>query len=221
MPETLSISEAVKRTIQRFVLALHTAMPGVVVSYDAPKQQADVRPLLKWQRFLPGSAREVFDLPVLPDVLVCYPRGAGKGIHYPLSAGDLVLLIFCSRSLVGWRSASDATMPADPGRALTPTPLDAAVALPLMTHDADALSILSGGSTINIGSDSGSPDFVALEDPVNSALNEIASALDALAAAAPGSSDGGTQLQTALKAAWGAGTPPKNYNTGAQDVKAT
>jgi hypothetical protein len=171
---TPSLAEVIRRAVRKAVLALHTAMPGKVVSYNATANTADVQPLVKWQDFLPGQLRSVFEMPVLPDVLVCHPRSSGRGMHLPLAAGDLVLLIFCSRSLVGWRSGS-ATRVADPGRAFTPTPLDAAIAIPLMTHDSAPLAGgIVAGDTVNIGAATGGTfDFPALAARVLSELQSF------------------------------------------------
>lgn len=177
--ETPTLAEILRQAARKAVLALHTAMPGEVVSYDASTQTADVRPLLRWAEYLPGQLRRIVQLPDFPDVLVCHPRAGTAGVHLPLAAGDLVLLVFCSRSLTSWRSQSSASRAADPGRALTPTPLDAAVALPLMTHDSAPWSALSGGSTINIGDDAGALDFVALAQKVDTAIGNLQSVLDA------------------------------------------
>jgi hypothetical protein len=115
------------------------------------------------------------DLPVLPDVLVCYPRAGSLGIHYPLAAGDLVLLIFCSRSLLGWRGQTDPTRPVDSGRDLTVTPLDGAVALPLSNHDSTPLSGGMLGSVIHLGESGDAFQFVAMSTKVASELSSMIS----------------------------------------------
>jgi hypothetical protein len=207
------MTSAVKRAIAKAVLALHTAMPGRVVSYDAAAQTAHVQPLLKWQAFLPGMARSVVDLPVLPDVLVCHPRAGTKGMHYPLSEGDLVLLVFCSRSIASWRAGSPGTV-ADPGRVLTPTPLESAIALPLMSHDSAPLTGLSGGATVNIGDDGGALDFVALAAKVTAELDALK---NAISGAATTPNDGGAAFKAAIVSALSAWPG----DVAAEDVKAT
>lgn len=171
-----SLTEAIRQTVLRMVLSLQTALPGRVISYDATAQTADVQPLLKWADFLPGRTRSLFDLPVLPDVLVCMPRAGQLGVHLPLDAGDLVLLVFCSRSIASWRGQASAGTITDPGRVFTPTPLEAAVALPLMTHDSAPLgSSLAGGDVIRIGSGSGLFERVAKAEATLDRLQAIVS----------------------------------------------
>lgn len=196
---TPSFAESIRQAVAKAVLALHTAMPGRVVSYDAATQTADVQPLLKWAQFLPGRVREVADLPVLPDVLVCFPRAGSLGIHLPLAAGDLVLLVFCSRSLTSWRGQSSGGTVTDPARVFTPTPLEAAVALPLMTHDSAPLgTALASGSTINVGSGSGTFEAVAQAEKVATQLTALK---NAISGAAVGTSDGGATLKANILAA--------------------
>lgn len=64
-------------------------------------------------------------------------------------------------------------------------------------------------------------DKVALATPVNSRNDDVAAALDALAAAVPVPNDGGAAIQTAFKAVWGTGAPPTPASdVGAQKVYA-
>lgn len=64
-------------------------------------------------------------------------------------------------------------------------------------------------------------DKVALATPVNSRNDDVAAALDALAAAVPVPNDGGAAIQAAFKAVWGTGAPPTPASdVGAQKVYA-
>jgi hypothetical protein len=176
---TPSWAEAIRRTVQRTILALHTAMPGRVVAYDATNQTADVQPLLKWADALPGQVRSVFDLPVIPDVLVCHPGAGALGVHLPVTTDSLVLLVFCSRSLTTWRAGS-ANRVADPGQIYTPTPLSGALALPLMRHDSAPWSgDLTDSGTVNLGESGDTMDFPALAQLVLDRLNGIKTDFDA------------------------------------------
>lgn len=176
---TPSWKEAIYHIVQKAILEMHTAMPGVVQSYDAAQQTAVVKPLIKWQRFLPGrQLKDVFDLPPLQDVLVCHPRAGAKGLHLPLQSGDLVLLIFCDRNIASWRSQSKATNVSDPGT-YEPQPMSGAVALPLMNHDSIPWdTALANSSLIHIGDEGGSFDFVAWASEVDDRLSTIQSTFD-------------------------------------------
>lgn len=67
----------------------------------------------------------------------------------------------------------------------------------------------------------GASDPVGLAPSIDSQLDDINSALDAFAAATPGSMDAGAALQSAFKAVWGLGTPAKpSSDVGASKVVA-
>lgn len=79
---------------------------------------------------------------------------------------------------------------------------------------------LSVVTTLRLGGP-GASDAVALAPTIDSQFDDINVALDALAVATPGTSDGGLALQTAFKAAWGTGMTPKPAsNVGASKVMA-
>ena len=177
MPTTPTWAEVIKTSIQRALLELHSAMPGEVISYDNATQTAEVKPLLKWQKFLPGRAlKQVFDLPPLADVLVCHPRAGDYAMHMPLSSGDLVLIVFCDRSISSWRGQSSPTQTSDPGT-YDPLPLSGAIAVPLMAHDSAPVDFGSS-SSIRIGSNGGSFDFIAWASEVDDRLSTIQTTFD-------------------------------------------
>jgi hypothetical protein len=89
------------------------AMPGRVESYDAATQRADVKPLLQaLQRNADGSTTSV-SLTVVPNVPVMMPQGGGRQIKLPVANGDVVLLVFCDRSLDKWKSKGGEVDPVD------------------------------------------------------------------------------------------------------------
>lgn len=171
-------AEIIKTQISKALLELHSAMPGKVIKYDAAKQLAEVQPLLKWQKFLPGRAlKEVFDINPLKDVPVCHPRAGAKGMHLPLQAGDLVLLVFCDRNIATWRGG-DKSKPADP-ETYEPLPLSGAVALPLMMHDSDPwATALANSSLIHIGDAGGTFDFIAHAQKTKDEISALRSAVN-------------------------------------------
>jgi hypothetical protein len=171
-----SLPEILRLSVLRLLMELHTSMPGVVLSYNAAKQEADVRPQLKLLQSLPTRQKKLWELPVLPDVPVCWPGGGGLGLHAPLAAGDTVLLIFCERSIDRWR-ASSGTDPVDPGDHRL-HPLGGAVALPLIHRLGTEWSTLGAGSTLNLGEDGAPLDFVALAAKVLTELQAIKTAYD-------------------------------------------
>ena len=102
MSESLTPQEvpALKREI---FSSLHCAMPGIVESFDAASQTAIVRPALKRKGIL---------LPVIRDVPMFFPGGAGSGITWPVSAGDECLLVFADFDIDRWFESGSAENPA-------------------------------------------------------------------------------------------------------------
>lgn len=99
--------------------------------------------------------------------------------------------------------------------------------MPIVTHFAgkDGSGFVPVNTTIDITSllklGASASDFVALAPSINSQLDNINSALDAFAAAAPIAMDGGAAIHTAFTTVWGAGVPPTPpSNVGATKVKA-
>lgn len=83
--------------------SLHCALPGIVESFDPETQTASVRPALKRSASV--------SLPVIPDVPVFFPGGAGSGITWPVTAGDECLLIFADFDIDRWFEAGEASEP--------------------------------------------------------------------------------------------------------------
>lgn len=124
-----STTEALRSVLDSFASDLHVALPGVVRSYDAATQTADIEPGVQRVR---SAADEEQDedtaeaLPVLPSVPVAWPRAGGHFLHWPLAAGDTVLLVFSESDLSAWRESGGVV---DPGIGLRHG-LGGAVAVP-------------------------------------------------------------------------------------------
>lgn len=105
--------ELTERAIASRLEDLHTAGPGIVVSYDSAKRTAEVQPA--WNRPTlntdGGIAEEV--LPPLTNVPVMWPRSATFSITSTLVKGDTVLLVFNGRSPTGWRTTGEVSTPQD------------------------------------------------------------------------------------------------------------
>lgn len=107
--ESPSLAKVLKDAIESRLVDVHTAMPGVIVSYDSSKQQAQVQPSLQ-RKFAGGT---VSALPPISNVPVVHPRGGTASILLPIAAGDPCLLIFSERSLDNWKSQGGISDPAD------------------------------------------------------------------------------------------------------------
>lgn len=185
---TPTLPEVIRRALQRNLDQLHTAMPGVVVSYDATSQTADIRPAIKDVYRDKDGVRQVEDLPILPKVPVLFPRGGGFHLSFPLTAGDGVLLIFSEVSIDRWRESSQVTDPGD----LRRHGLSGAVAIPGVgpadsaLNDASASDLVLGKDgqegKVVVKNDSveiaGGADFVALAQKVLTELQAVKTAYD-------------------------------------------
>ncbi len=134
----------------------HVALPGRVESYDADKQVADVKPMVKRVARDQDDVRSVDSLQVLSAVPVAFPRGGGYLMTFPLAAGDTGLLVFCERDIGAWRASGQDSDPSDEGLHT----LAGAVFYPGLHTEANALAsrpdhlVLAkdGGPELHVGS---------------------------------------------------------------------
>ena len=202
--ESQSLAETLRRIIEAQSVELHTAIPGIVRSYDASAQTADIEPGLLLP--IPALREEEEDprerLPIIPNVPVCVPRGASFHLTFPLSPGDTVLLVFSESDINTFRQNGQV---ADPG---VPTRhgLSGAVAIPgFVTANAPVGD--ASGSYGRIGVDGGahvefrSSEIRAGGSDTLAKESGLQAVYDAINAATPGSSDGGAALKAAIIAA--------------------
>lgn len=108
-------AEVLRQILEGDRVDLHTAMPGVVRSYDDETQTAEIA--LGVARVIPAADEDdpdlVEPLPILPSVPVLWPRASGGYLHIPIAAGDGVLVLFCESDLNRWRETGQAGE--DPG----------------------------------------------------------------------------------------------------------
>jgi hypothetical protein len=130
--------EAIRRMIEFRVADIHTVMPGRVVVFDAAKNTAVVQPLLQ-RVFVDAAGNEtISNAPLLKDVPVWFYRCGNFRLTTHMLPQDLVLLLFCERSIDKWSQTGEESNPlprrkhswsdavAIPGgfgaRAIAPTP---------------------------------------------------------------------------------------------------
>lgn len=143
--------ELLRLAIDSFLEDVHTCMPGKVESYDADKQKADVKPMLKRLIQHEDGQETVESLPVIPDVPVIFQRGGGFFQSFPLKKGDLVALHFAERSIDSYLSSSGAD--SDPG-VFTRHDLTDAVAVPGLYPFNRAIKDISSANMV-MGDDNG------------------------------------------------------------------
>ena len=99
----VSLPEILNRHKDAILEGLHTAMPGVVVTYNPVLCVAAIKPLGKRITFTLDGEKQAEDLPEIPDVPVGFPRGGGFAMTWPLEEGDGVWLIFSETAWGEWR----------------------------------------------------------------------------------------------------------------------
>lgn len=193
MTRRRSTSETLRLVLESFAMDLHVAIPGIVRAYDAATQTATVEPGV--QRVLSAADEDADEdapesLPILQGVPVAWPRAGGHFVHWPMVAGDAVLLVFSEADINAWREAGGVV---DPGVG-TRHGLSGAVAIPGMFTLGDPNPSADGSngrvgreggpfvefkaSTIDVGG----AVALAEEPDLEQHLAAIATALDAIAA---------------------------------------
>lgn len=153
MTRTRTTTEALRRVLDSFASDLHVALPGTVRSYDAATQTAEIE--LGVRRVLPAADEEQDEdtseaLPILPSVPVAWPRAGGFFLHWPMAAGDTVLVVFSESDLNAWRESGGVV---DPGVALRHA-LSGAVCHPGLSTRANPIAD-ADGTHGRIGNDGG------------------------------------------------------------------
>lgn len=77
-------------------------MPGVVVSYDAASQTAQIQLGVKSNYISESGDRASESIAPLTDVPVIHLGGGGYRTVYPVAKGDTALVVFGSRSITDW-----------------------------------------------------------------------------------------------------------------------
>lgn len=108
--------EALRQALDGRQSAIWTALPGYIVSYDPVAVTVAVQPGIKGKVAKPDGSSNYVDMPVLPDVPVCFPRGGGYTLTFPIQAGDECLVVFASRNIDAWWQSGGSQQPGDARR---------------------------------------------------------------------------------------------------------
>ena len=81
---------------------MHTAMPGIIQSFDSVRMTCTIQPAIRGAIVAPNGRAEASDLPLLVDCPVVFPGGGGYVLTYPLKAGDEALIIIAERCIDAW-----------------------------------------------------------------------------------------------------------------------
>ena len=109
-----TLAANIKQGVEARLKELHTAMPGIIQSFDAATQLASVQPTIRRIFVTRDGDSEILipsDLPILINVPVIYPRGGGFSFTFPVKQGDECLLVFCERSIDNWHETGKVKKP--------------------------------------------------------------------------------------------------------------
>ena len=101
----------IEKVIDSYMSDIHTAMPGIIRSYDPKTKTATVQPTVQ-QTMDDGS---YLTLPMIYNVPVIFPGSATATVQFPLNANDECLLIFSEMSLEQWVNAAGNQLVTDGG----------------------------------------------------------------------------------------------------------
>lgn len=94
--------EVLEQAIEGKLSSVWTALPALIVSFDAAKRTCVAQPTIQMQFCDEKDKLQWITLPVLPDVPVQFPGGGGFVLTFPLKAGDEGIVIFASRCIDHW-----------------------------------------------------------------------------------------------------------------------
>lgn len=103
----------IQAQIDSAMLNLHTALPAIIISFDADERTVTAQPTIQ-RVFSEGEGLSgAHNLPPCVDVPVVFPMGGGYELTFPVNAGNECLLIFAERCIDGWFTTGQPTPPQD------------------------------------------------------------------------------------------------------------
>ena len=111
---TASPQTAADAQIRAALLDVHTASPGIIISFDPDTRTATVQPAIQRVFLHPDSGEQTpTNLPPCVDVPVYFPSGGGFELTFPVTAGDHCLLVFAERCIDSWAATGEPAPPDD------------------------------------------------------------------------------------------------------------
>lgn len=105
------IAEVIKDGVDAKAVDIHTIKVGRCESYDPLTQTGDFKPVMLRAYNIGQGVHDFEELPVLPNVLVVWPRAGGFAMHFPLKKGDFVVLGFTDDNIGQWRETGSLSEP--------------------------------------------------------------------------------------------------------------
>ena len=92
---------------------IHTSMPGQIVSFNAAKMTATVKPAIQAINTQNDGTRVPVTIAAITDGPVHFPAGGGFTLTFPVKAGDECLIVFNERSIDNWHQHGGQQAPSD------------------------------------------------------------------------------------------------------------
>ena len=108
-----STQRTLETMLRQMLLSTWCALPGIVTDTSklADQQTISVQPAIKGILAQPEGPAVAVPLPILPDVLVCWPTGGGVTLTFPISVGDECLVVFGDRGVDWWWNSGGVQLP--------------------------------------------------------------------------------------------------------------
>lgn len=142
---TPTMPNAVRRSIDARLREVNTCIPARVEAFDRSNRTITAQPLVKVAYTDETGARQTEALPPVTHVPVCYPHVAGRGMTFPLVAGDTVLLMIAQASIDRWFALGGLVDPEDDRHHA----LSDAFAIPGVMADPDAEEVHATATVIS------------------------------------------------------------------------
>ncbi len=91
--------ESMEFVLQQFRKTIYTALPATIESYNTKTKRAKLVPAIKSI----STDNKSSLLPVLVNVPVIFPASGAFTMHFPLAAGDAVLVVFSQRGIQNFK----------------------------------------------------------------------------------------------------------------------
>ncbi|OWT69205.1 MULTISPECIES: Gp138 family membrane-puncturing spike protein [unclassified Achromobacter] len=106
--------EALRAAFRGMRAGVWTSLPAIVQSYDPANGTVTVQPAIQGVQQAPDGSVSAIEYPLLPDVPVCFPRGGGCTLTFPIAEGDECIVIFSARAIDAWWQSGHVQAPTEP-----------------------------------------------------------------------------------------------------------
>lgn len=96
--DLMGIAQGIKDDV---MASMHSSMPGIIHSFNAEYQTAEVQVAIRRRVKHADGVREERD-PLLLDVPVCFLGGGGHSLTFPVQKGDECIVFFADRCIDAW-----------------------------------------------------------------------------------------------------------------------